>query len=282
MHVARYGKYFGNDRIVGWEKGETDQVVKSASRALKILELFDVLKREALVSEVSDLLELPQSSTSVLLRSLELIGYLSYNADTRAYMPTTRVALLGNWINGPMLCDGPLVRFLHRLNSKTGQTVVLAARNQVWSQYIHVLQATDPVRIFLAKGAKRPLARSATGLMLMTDLLEADVKRICTRYNAERADAGEPLRIAEVLEQVMAARQKGYAITDGAVTPGAGMIAVKLPQLDSAEQFVVGIAAVSEVMHERKDDFIATMREEIELFVASSADSHQVADRLAV
>lgn len=280
MQIGLYGKYLGDEKIVGWDGGETDRVVKSASRALKILELFDVLKREALVSEVSELLELPQSSTSVLLRSLVVIGYLNYNPETRAYSPTTRVALLGNWINGPMLSDGPLMRFMHRLNARTGQAIVLAAPNQIWSQYIHVLQATDPVRIFLVKGTKRPLPRSATGMMLMTDMLESQVKRICTRYNAERPDDGEAVLTSHVVDQVDQARRDRYAVTDGAVTPGAGMIAMKLPQLDNAEQFVVGLAAVSEVMHARKDEFIEIMREEITRFSARPRED-QDGDRLA-
>ena len=281
MQVGLYEKYFSDENVVGWDGGETDRVVKSASRALKILELFDVLKREALVSEVSELLELPQSSTSVLLRSLVIIGYLHYNPETRAYSPTTRVALLGNWINGPMLCDGPLVRFMHRLNARTGQAIVLAATNQIWSQYIHVLQATDPVRIFLVKGTKRPLARSATGVMLMTDMLEAQVKRVCTRYNAERPDDGDVVNVANVVAQVAQARRDRYAVTDGAVTPGAGMIAMKLPRLDSSEQFVVGLAAVSEVMRDRQEEFITIMREEIVRFTSSSIEVHQHTDRLA-
>ena len=280
MHAMNYGKYFGTDNVVGWGGDDASQVVKSASRALRILELFDLLKREALVSEVSDLLDLPQSSTSVLLRSLEVIGYLHYNPETRAYAPTTRVALLGNWINGPMLSDGPLVRLLHSINAKTGQAVVLAGRNQIWSQYIHVLQATHAVRIFLAKGAKRPLVRSATGLMLLTEVAHDEIKRLCTRFNAEHSGNGEPVSIPKTIDKVEEARSAGYVVTDGAVTPGAGMIAMNLPQLESSEQFVVGIAAVSEVMARRSDEFIEVMREELAKFSATAAFDH-VDDRLA-
>ena len=279
MQLARYGKFLGESNVIGWDDVQSEQVVKSASRALRILELFDVLKREALVSEVSELLDLPQSSTSVLLRSLVVAGYLSYNPETRAYGPTTRVALLGNWINGPMLSDGPLIRFLHRLNAKTGQSIVLAARNQIWSQYIHVLQATSPVRLFVVKGAKRPLVRSATGIMLLTEMPDNEIKRICTRYNAERPDMGEPVSVSALLENVAAARRNGYAVTDGAITPGAGMVSMLLPRLDSAEQFAVGIAGVSEVMRERSEEFMLTMHQEIGDFLSNTGDG-QVAEML--
>src|SRR5690606_23559085 len=50
--------------------------VKSAARALRVLELFDELRRDARVAEISMRLGYPQSSTSVLLKCLEKAGYL--------------------------------------------------------------------------------------------------------------------------------------------------------------------------------------------------------------
>jgi DNA-binding IclR family transcriptional regulator len=126
-----------------------------------------VLRRDAHVSEISELLDLPQSSTSVLLRSMVSIGYLSYNRETRAFRPTTKVAVLGSWVNGPLLSEGALMRLVDRINVGTGQSVVIAVRNQIWAQYIHVAQARAQERIFLVKGANRPLSRGAAGLSAM-------------------------------------------------------------------------------------------------------------------
>src|SRR6185369_37139 len=165
--MRQLSQSLGESNIVGWNSAETEGVVKSAGRVLKILELFDVLRREAPVYEVSELLDLPQSSTSVLLRTMVVMGYLQFNPKTRAFSPTTRVALLGNWINGPMISDGLLTRLLHRVNARTGQGVLVAVRNRIWSEYIHVVQATNPVRLFIVKGLRRPLIQSGTGLMLL-------------------------------------------------------------------------------------------------------------------
>src|SRR6185369_3903005 len=121
MQLRLLSRALGEPNVVGSEGAETGRVVKSCDRALKILELFDVLRREALVSEVSDLLNLPQSSASALLRSMVVMGYLHFNPDTRAYCPTTRVALLGNWINGSIISAGPLMGLIQRVNARTRQ-----------------------------------------------------------------------------------------------------------------------------------------------------------------
>lgn len=264
MELARLGQALGERWVAGHERDDTDQIVKSAGRVLRILELFDVLKREALVSEVSELLEMPQSSTSVLLRSLVVMGYLSYNAPTRAFAPTTRVALLGSWVNGPLLSDGPLIRLMHRLNVRTGQAVVLAVRNHVWSQYIHVVQATSPVRLYVVKGSRRPLACSATGLTLIADLPDSEIKRIGVRYNAEPQEVDVKVPVATLLDRVQAVRDNGYAFQHDTVTAGAGVIAMRLPQLEkSEERLSIGIAAPTDILRDNKDEFVLALHEEI-------------------
>lgn len=264
MELARLGEALGERWVAGHEHDDTDHVVKSAGRVLRILELFDVLKREALVSEVSELLGLPQSSTSVLLRSLVLMGYLSYNGPTRAFAPTTRLALLGSWVNGPLLSDGPLIRLMHRLNMRTGQAVVLAVRNQVMSQYIHVVQATSPVRLYVVQGSRRPLACSATGLTLIADLPDPEIKRIGMRYNAEPQEVDIKISVSTLLERVQAVRTNGYAFQHDTVTPGAGVIAMRLPRLEkSDERLSIGIAAPTMVLRENKDEFVLALHEEI-------------------
>lgn len=264
MELQRLGQALGERWVAGHEKDDTDQVVKSAGRVLRILELFDVLKREAVVSEVSELLDLPQSSTSVLLRSLVVMGYLTYNAPTRAFAPTTRVALLGNWVNAPLLSDGPLIRLMHRLNVRTGQAIVLAVRNHIWSQYIHVVQATSSTRLYVVKGSRRPLACSATGLTLIADLPDSEIKRIGLRYNAELQEVDVKVPVSTLLERVQAVRSVGYAFQHDTVTVGAGVVAMRLPSLDREdEQLSIGIAAPTNTLCQNKDDYVLALHEEI-------------------
>ncbi|MBB4614306.1 IclR family transcriptional regulator [Novosphingobium taihuense] len=274
MELARLGQALGERWVAGHEQDDTDQIVKSAGRVLRILELFDVLKREALVSEVSELLGLPQSSTSVLLRSLVVMGYLSYNAPTRAFAPTTRVALLGNWVNAPLLSDGPLIRLMHRLNVRTGQAVVLAIRNHIWSQYIHVVQATNPMRIYVVKGSRRPLACSATGLTLISDLPDSEITRIGLRYNAEPQEVDVKVPVPVLHERINAVRTNGYAFQHDTVTVGAGVIAMRLPTLENSdERLSIGIAAPTQILLEHKDEYAIALHEEIAVHLVQSTTS---------
>lgn len=265
--MRQLSRSLGERNIVGWDSAETAGVVKSAGRVLRIFELFDVLRREAPVYEVSELLNLPQSSTSVLLRSMVLMGYLQFNPKTRAFSPTTRVALLGNWVNGAMISDGLLMRLLQRVNARTNQAVVVAVRNQIWSEYIHIVQSTNPVRLFVVKGSRRPLIRSGTGLMLLADLADSDIKRIAMRTNAE-AGADQPRDcIQTLMQEIVEVRRQGWAATFDTITKGGGMIAMRLPQVDNEEKLVVGVPGASDNLRQNRETYLAVLREETERYL---------------
>ena len=61
--------------------------IKSAQRTLAVLEYFQTHRRAAAVGEIAAALGMPQSSTSMLLKSLLSLGYLEYTASSRRVAP---------------------------------------------------------------------------------------------------------------------------------------------------------------------------------------------------
>src|SRR3954464_13358310 len=82
------------------------KTMKSAGRVLEILEYFDDIQRSSTVMEVANALGYPQSSASALLRSLVATGYLNFDPRTRMYITSSRVALLGSWVNSQFFAEG--------------------------------------------------------------------------------------------------------------------------------------------------------------------------------
>lgn len=240
------------------------KLVKSAGRVLEILEYFDDLQRQSTVMEVADTLGYPQSSTSALLRSLVTMGYLNYDAQSRTYITSSRVALLGSWVNSPFFAEGAIISMMKELNEQTHDTVVLGMRNGLHVQYIHVIQATSPARLHMTLGTVRPLAASGSGYAVLATMTDAEITRIVMRVNAEAAE-GEPLiKVRELLDKIAVVREKGYAFTCDMVTRGGGMIAAPLPRTAGQPQMIVGIGGISEVMRHREDFLAQALRTQIE------------------
>jgi DNA-binding IclR family transcriptional regulator len=247
-----------------------DPVVKSASRVLQLLEFFDELRREARLVEISEHLGIPQSSTSALCKSLTTLGYLDYDRRTRTYLPSARVAMLGAWLHDGPVRDGRLIRMLESLSEQTGDTVIVAARNGVYSQFIHVLQAATVMRVHVPRGARRFLCWSATGFALLSRVDEEEVRALVRRTNAERESGQPAVDLNAVLAHVQGVRETGYAFSRGLVTPGAGSIAMLLPSgIEPRDRpLALGISGFLDRLEQREAQIVDAMQAAIRKFLA--------------
>jgi DNA-binding IclR family transcriptional regulator len=220
--------------------GGTPSVVKSAGRALQILEYFDSIQREACVTEISRALRCPQSSTSVLLRSLVHLGYLRNDRYRRTYYPTRRVPLLGNWVDPAIVRQGELLVQADELTARTGQTVVIAAINGLRAQYIHVSRAQDESSDSAERlqiGMQCPLARTAVGKALLAGHGDKYVSQLIWRINGERAEHEPFIRAPELLAELELGRRRGWFAGEGADSRQTGVAVL----LDRKQQQLLSI-----------------------------------------
>ena len=215
-------------------------VVKSAGRALQILEYFDAVQREACVSEISRALQCPQSSTSVLLRSLVHLGYLQNDRYRRTYYPTRRVSLLGNWVDPTIVRQGELLMHADALAARTGQTVVIATINGLHAQCIYVnrpqREASKGESVHV--GLYCALARTALGKALLAQHDDKHVSQLTWRMNGERAEHEPLIHAPTLLAELESGRQRGWFAGEGADGSWSGVAVT----LDRKEQgLAVGI-----------------------------------------
>ncbi|MDP4021482.1 helix-turn-helix domain-containing protein [Methylobacterium sp. NEAU 140] len=247
--------------------------VKSAARVLQVLELFDEIQREARVGEIAGRLGVPQSSTSVLLKSLTQLGYLDYDPESRSYLPSPRVALLGTWLDKGPVRDGSLVRMLEDLSERTGGTVILAARNAIYSQYLHVLQARTAMRFHVPPGTRRLVVWSATGTALLGGIPDGEIGSLVRRTNAEAPRDRAPVAAAAVIANVARLRRDGHFFSRGLVTAGAGSIAVPLPScIDRrGRPLAVAVSGLLDAFERREAEIVAAIHDAIGRFLAPEA-----------
>lgn len=237
-------------------------VVKSAARVMEILEYFDDIQREATVGEVVKALNYPQSSTSALLRSLATLGFLHHDAHAHTYITSSRVALLGNWVNAHFFREGRVLQMMKELSERTDDTIILATRNGLHAQYIHVIQANSPARLHVTLGTVRPLAASGAGYVMLSELSDAEVTKLVNRINADAPD-DRIVNRKDLLPVLADIRKTGYVMTCGLVTKGGGMLAAPLPRGPGEPLLVIGIGGINEVMVARKDELVSVLKETI-------------------
>jgi DNA-binding IclR family transcriptional regulator len=158
--------------------------IKSARRALEVLEYFQGDRTEATVMDIARSMGYPQSSTSELLSCLVALGYLTRNRAARTYRPTARVAVLGARVQPKLFRDGRLLATMDEIAHETGVAIVLGNRVGLDIQYIHTAAPSD-AQVRIEDGATAALAHSAMGKAILAAVDRNYTRKLMHRVNAE-------------------------------------------------------------------------------------------------
>lgn len=245
--------------------------VKSAARALEVLECFDRIKRPAGLQEIAQVTGWPASSTSVLLRTMCEMGFLNRHADTGKFAPTMRLPLLGGWIRAGGFDGHALAQLVRAASRLTGSTAVLSTRHETQVQYIYVqlVQSRDFVSRNPSSGTLRPICRSAAGIAMLTREPDDQIGLIARTSGALE---GRPVALEPLRQRIGEARANGYAWQADSNLPGVGDVAVLLSERDpfgkSLALSVGGAARMIRAEHRRLGD---ALRDLSDRFTASIA-----------
>jgi len=204
---------------------------------LRVLEFFDAIRRPAACGEIAAALGFPQSSASMLLRSMEVMGYLTHAPGKRSYVPTMRVGLLGTWSDAGLFRDGPIQRLVRDLTDRTGHAVVLAARCGTQARYILAEGCDAGPNI----GQCRPLTLSASGHTMLSGCSDTEAERVIRRLNAEAPGPDAVVPPVEMLRALRGIRQRRFALARDRDAAGFGEIAIPFAQPAGQPPHAIGL-----------------------------------------
>jgi DNA-binding IclR family transcriptional regulator len=236
------------------------KLVKSAERTMAILEYLSQ-SRPSTVGEISGGLGLPNSSTSMLLKTLVAMGYLIYSPDSRVFRPSYRVALLGESVDEqPLLRDEPLVEKLRALHKDTGETVVTALQNGAYVQYVYVIPSANNLMAQVPVGKMRLMAYNPLGEALLASLDDKRITSIFRHNNANWPDPSRCLTERVLWDKIKQVRASGYCEGSDQAWPGTNMIAVAIRLRADMPRVSVAIGGRINSIGPQRDKIISSLR----------------------
>lgn len=231
-------------------------MVKSANRVFDLLELFERERRPLRVSEIVEKLGIPQSSVSMLVRTLVARGYMEFDAQARTFCPSVRVSFLCDWTTRKHGASATVHDAMRRLSEETGETVLLGRQSGIMLQYLSVIESPHALRLTAVSGGMRPMHLTAIGIMLMSRMNDDEVGRLLRRYNAEHKPAWPPARLADTMRAVRQAREQGYYESANLATPGAGVLATLLATPIRGQLLGIGTGGPVARLHARRKQLL--------------------------
>jgi DNA-binding IclR family transcriptional regulator len=228
-HITTAGRARSGHRSAARVNAQHDSIVKSATRALEIIELFAVHRQPLSVTEIADALAIPQSSSSVLLQAMTNSGFITRDKRTRKYLPSIRSVFLGNWIHDALFRNGSLLRALDTLSETASANVRLGVRNGIHVQYVHISwPAGEADTLLLAPGMKMPICHDAIGQMLLAAESDQDVRAIVRHANAV-GEGPRAVHVEAFMQDLGTHRAQGFAEAEDLANASECVIAVQLP-----------------------------------------------------
>jgi len=249
----------------------SNAVIKSARRLFEVLEYFDEIQQPISLKDIAAHFEYPASSASALLKSMVVMGYLDYDSYSRTYMPTMRIATLGNWVQGALFGEGGVLALMKHMSDLAHETISIGTQSDLFMQYIHVVPSTYAIRYHLKPGTLRPLARSGIGWLLLSARSDETIERLLRRINAEEPDRKLRIALPDLMLRVKEIRKQGYVFSQHTVTPGAGVIGMLLPERRHGRILAIGVGGPVDRLQEKKRRILSELRAGIPRFVGESA-----------
>ena len=238
---------------------DTPPLVKSAQRVLQLLEFFAHERRRATVMQVATALDYPQSSTSMLLGTLETLGYLRYEASDRTYAPTLRVMLLGSWLQDELFGSGSLISAMNTLRERTGETVMVGLRQGIHVRFILSLRGPRSTTIQYPVGVLRPVCRSAVGKILLSGLANSEILKIARKANAQ-VQPEDKVSTSELMAEIAAIRERGWALTVDYPLPDRATLAMALPPVPEQPAMALTVGTRKARMLANQDRYAGELR----------------------
>jgi DNA-binding IclR family transcriptional regulator len=238
--------------------------VKSSLRTLEILEYFSETQAPARLTDIARKLDYPPSSALAILRSLTATGYVDYDARRKTFVPTIKFALIGSWINDRMMADGTILRMMHNLQRDMETVVVLGAQSGLSIQYILVKKPKIYAGPSIASGSTRPLLASAMGQAILSAAPPETIPGLVRRINASEPDPARWVKPGDFLETLERTRQQGFAYSEGAASPGRGMVAVLLATPPHQPPLALGLGGSITRLRAQKAIFVRALKTVVE------------------
>lgn len=244
-------------------------LVKSAIRAVEVLELFSRERRPLTLSEIIEALGYPQSSTTVMLKSLLVIGYLNYNRDTKTYYPNISVTRLGDWIPESDLVSGPIQRLMRDMHERTTESISIAVQNDINVHFLSVLNSSHKIRFLIPSRGQRTLLQSNLGWMLLAHKSDKEIASI--HHQIGLTNVHRMPGLDDVMRQVGEIRANGYCFIPHLPVSGAASVAMLLPSSFHNQPMVVGVGGYVPRLEANLQEILAAMTLSINGFGQSLA-----------
>ena len=189
-------------------------------KAFDILSCFENDTQEIGIKEISGQIGMPQSSVYRIIQSLEFIGLIFQNQETKKYRIGTKLLEISRKGSCLDRYFGVVKKHMKALAQETQETVNLAIASCDKIIYIHQVESPHVLRPNFVLNTSYSSCTTALGKVLLAEQSEQSLKWVYQNNSSELS-----LSLEEFLKEIREVRKNGYAYDDQVFSPGLRCVA---------------------------------------------------------
>lgn len=208
--------------------GTSTGQVQSLTRGLSILEALARAEGGLTLTDVSQRVTLPASTTHRLLATLEKTGYVYQAGDLGLWY----VGLQAFTVGSSFLANRDFVAqshpYMRRLMEQAGETANLAILDGTEAVFIDQVQCRETMRTIVKLGSRVPLHASGVGKAIFATLHDEEIDAILKVKGLPRITA-HTITVPETMWAALRViRQRGFSFDDEEHLPGTRCVAAPI------------------------------------------------------
>ena len=216
--------------------------IEALGRGLHILEAFTEQAPSLSLTEISSKVGLDKSTVFRFVYTLEKLGYLVRDPDTKRYRPGLKVLRLGFASINSLDLRQIAQPYLKALAAQTGETTNMTVRDGAEVVYIARNKTRQIININLQVGSRLPVYCTSMGKAQLIDRSRVELHRLLGAGPYPVMGPNTITTLDDLVVELDRVRQQGYAINDEELA--AGLRSAAAP-IRNAEGEIVGAINVS-------------------------------------
>ncbi|MBZ5680727.1 MAG: IclR family transcriptional regulator [Acidobacteriia bacterium] len=214
----------------------------AVERALAMLEAVAQDAEGLSNAEISRKLEIPKSSASYILRTLETRGYLTRNPETGKYRVGLKILSLSRGALSGIDVREVALPIMRHLMEKTNLTCHLAILDGPDAVYIEKVEPTGFIRMDTWVGRRMRVHATSVGKALVAHIPQERLEKILTERGMEKRTPKTITTVSRLLKDLEKVREQGYAVDDEENNMGARCVGAPVFNQQGTIEAAIGLS----------------------------------------
>lgn len=232
--------------------------VKSAKRVLHIFEILAQYSNGLTIKEISELLNLPQSSVFNLVKTLHSEGYVSQDNEKK-YRLGAKLIHIGTSAMDSIDIHSVGKRFLQNLMEQVEETVFMSVLSADELVYVAKIDNNRSIRTTAQPGYRKPLYCTGLGKVFLAFLPNEERERLLQQVTFQKITDNTVMNQGDLEDQLQTFRKNGYSVDDEENEEGLYCLAAPVYGVGNDLKAAISVAGPKDRMLSRKEAIVAEL-----------------------